>query len=229
MTVTLELPTGPLADAALHTVQSSLSASIANHSVRSFFFAQLLAEHEGVAYDHDLLFAATVMHDLGVGDLAPGETRFEVEGADLAAAVLTDHGVDTADVDRVWEAIALHTSPGIAERRGLLAYLTRGGISIDFGLNTDLVADREKEIHHAYPRLAMVHSLTDAIVRQAARSPAAAPRLLPRRRTRPRTPHQRHNHPRTSRQILPLGRVSNRPGSLCAEPDYRRSGVARTL
>ncbi|WP_406451348.1 HD domain-containing protein [Streptomyces sp. NBC_01622] len=180
MTFTLDLPTGPPTDAVLRTVQSSESASIANHSVRSFFFAQLVAEHEGAlddaAYDRELLFAATVMHDLGVGDLAQGDARFEVEGADLAAALLTEHGVDARDVDRVWEAIALHTSHGIAERRGLLAYLTREGISTDFGRNAEIVADREKEIHGAYPRLAMVRSLTDAITERAARSDAAAPR-----------------------------------------------------
>ncbi len=193
MTFTLELPTGPLADAVLRTVRTSVSASIANHSVRSFLFAQFLAVHEraldDAAYDRDLLFAATVMHDLGVGDFAHGAARFEVEGADQAAALLTEHGVDACDVDRVWEAIALHTSPGIAERRGLLAYLTREGIGIDFGRNAELVADWEKEIHGAYPRLAMVRSLVDAIVERAARCAAAAPRytiageLLRERRT----------------------------------------------
>jgi hypothetical protein len=180
MTFTLDLPVGPLADAVLHMVRSSESASIANHSVRSFFFAQLLAEHEGAlsdaAYDRDLLYAATVMHDLGAGDLAPGAARFEVEGADLAASLLTEHGVDGRDVERVWEAIALHTSPGIAERRGLLAYLTRSGIVIDFGHNAEIVAGWEKQIHAAYPRLAMVRSLTDAIVERAGRCAAAAPR-----------------------------------------------------
>jgi hypothetical protein len=180
MTFSLDLPTGPLADAVLSTVRTSESPSIANHSVRSFFFAQLLAVHEGclddAAYDRDLLFAATVMHDLGAGALAHGEARFEVEGADLAAAVLRDHGVADVDVDRVWEAIALHTSPGIAERRGLLAYLTREGIGIDFGRNAEIVSAWEQEIHAAYPRLALVRSLTDAIVERAARSDAAAPR-----------------------------------------------------
>lgn len=180
MAFTLDLPTGPLADAVLRTVRSSESAPIANHSVRCFLFAQLFAEHEGVlgdaGYDRDLLFAATVMHDLGTGDLAPGTARFEVEGADLAAALLTEHGVDARDVDRVWEAIALHTAAGIAERRGLLAYLTHEGVSIDFGRGTEVVAARAAEIHAAYPRLAMARSLTDAIVARAARSAAAAPR-----------------------------------------------------
>jgi hypothetical protein len=179
MTFSLELPAGPMAEAALSVVRTSESPSIANHSLRSFFFAQLLAAREGclgdAAYDRDLLFAATVMHDLGLGDRAPGADRFEVEGADLAAAVLRRHGVPDRDVDRVWEAIALHTSAGIAERRGLLAYLTRGGVGIDFGVSAEVVTGQEKEIHHAYPRLAMARSLADEIVRRATRSPAAAP------------------------------------------------------
>lgn len=179
MTFSLDLPAGPMAVAALAAVRTSESPAIANHSVRSFLFAQLLAAHEGclddAAYDRDLLFAATVMHDLGAGDLAQGKVRFEVEGADLAAAVLREHGVPEPDVDRVWEAIALHTSPGIAERRGLLAYLTREGVGIDFGRGAQVVMPWEKEIHAAYPRLAMARSLADAVIERAARTPGAAP------------------------------------------------------
>ena len=180
MTFSLDVPAGPLAAAALSIARSSESASVANHSLRSYYFGELLAAHEGclddAAYDRDLLFAATVMHDLGVGALAKGEARFEVEGADLAAAVLREHGVAEPDTDRVWEAIALHTSPGIAERRGLLAYLTREGVGIDFGRRWEIVSAWAPQIHAACPRLRMVPSLVEAIVAQAARSPAAAPR-----------------------------------------------------
>lgn len=179
MTFSLELPGGPLSDAVLSLVFDTESPAIANHSVRSFLFAQLLAIHEGCVddaeYDRELLFAASVMHDLGAGALAHGEGRFEVEGADLAAALLREHGIAAADVDRVWEAIALHTSPGIAERRGLLAYLTRAGVGVDFGRNADVVMAWEQKIHAAYPRLDMARTLTDAIVERAARTPAAGP------------------------------------------------------
>jgi hypothetical protein len=180
MTFSLDVPAGPLAEAALTIVRSSESAAVANHSLRSFYFADLLAAHEGChqepGYDRGLLFAATVMHDLGTGALAQGEARFEVEGADLAAAVLREHGVAEDDVDRVWEAIALHTSPGVAERRGLLAYLTREGVGIDFGRHPEIASAWASAIHAAYPRLDMVRSLVDAIVERAARSPAAGPR-----------------------------------------------------
>ena len=174
-----ELPDSAVAKAALAAAKKSESVSIANHSIRSYLFAELLAEHEGAtadAYDRELLFAACVMHDLGAGDRAPGEQRFEVEGADLAAGILTAHGTAAGDVDRVWEAIAVHTSPGIAERRGLLAYLIRGGIGIDFGRRSETVIAHERTIHQAYPRLEMASSLTDAIVRHAARSAVAGPR-----------------------------------------------------
>jgi hypothetical protein len=176
----LVLPTGALADASLAVARSSVSRPIVDHSIRTFLFALLLADHEGCLndadYDEDLLFAATVMHDLGLGDRATGEARFEVEGADLAAAVLRRHGVAELDIDRVWEAIALHASVGIAHRRGLLTSLTHKGVFIDAGRITDGVADRLRlEVHDAYPRPPGDRSIADAIVAHATRSDAAAP------------------------------------------------------
>jgi len=180
MNATLVLPTGTLADSSLATARASLSQPIVDHSIRSFLFARLLADREGCLndadYDEDLLFAATVMHDLGLGERATGEARFEVEGADLAAAVLRTHGVAERDIDRVWEAIALHASLGIADRRGLLTSLTHKGVFIDTGRLTDGVDDRlRREVLNAYPRPAGDRSIVDAIVAHATRSDAAAP------------------------------------------------------
>src|SRR4029077_8712528 len=157
-----------LAGSSLATARLSVSRLIVDHSVRSFLFARLLADHDGCLndadYDEDLLFAATVMHDLGLGARAQGEARFEVEGADLAAAVLRNHGVAEADVDRVWEAIALHACEGIADRRGLLTYLTHKGIYFDIGKVSDGIVDRlSEEVFHAYPQPADIGYLRDAI------------------------------------------------------------------
>ena len=175
----LTLPTGPLADASLALVRQSVSTEIAEHSIRSFLFARLVAEQEGsvadAAYDEDLLFAACVLHDLALGPLGTSKARFEVEGADLAVSVLTGHGVSAADVDRVWEAIALHSVVGIADRRGLLTYLTHKGVFIDTGRFTDLAAERLRPVYAVYPRPAGATFIRDAIVEHAARSDAAAP------------------------------------------------------
>jgi hypothetical protein len=47
----LSLPTGPLADASLALVRSSESHPIVDHSIRSFLFARMVAEHEGCLTD----------------------------------------------------------------------------------------------------------------------------------------------------------------------------------
>jgi hypothetical protein len=176
----LVLPAGPLAEASIAIARASENAAIFDHSVRSFLFARLLAAEEGclndAGYDEDLLFAATVMHDLGLGEHAPGAARFEVEGADLAAAVLRQHGVAEPDIDQVWEAIALHSSLGIADRRGLLTYLTHKGVFVDAGRITDAVPDSlRQEVLTAYPRPAGDRFIAEAIVAHATRSEAAAP------------------------------------------------------
>jgi hypothetical protein len=103
------------------------------------------------------------------------EVPTEVEGADLAASVLTEHGIAAADVDRVWEAIALHSSLGIADRRGLLTYLTHKGVFTDAGHFTDLGTAMLQPIYATYPRPADARFVQDAIVEHAARSRAAAP------------------------------------------------------
>jgi hypothetical protein len=188
----LTLPTGPLADPSLALVRQSVSTEIAGHSIRSFLFARLIAEQEGsvddAAYDEDLLFAACLLHDLALGPLGEGRARFEVEGADLAATMLTEHGASAADVDRVWEAIALHSIAGIADRRGLLTYLTHKGIFTDAGRFTDLDAERLRQVYAVHPRPAGAAFILDAVAEHAALSAAAAPpysmgaELLRRRR-----------------------------------------------
>jgi hypothetical protein len=89
--------------------------------------------------------------------------------------VLRNHGFAEADVDRVWEAIALHACVGIADRRGLLTYLTHKGVFVDVGRGNG-VADRlRREVLNAYPKPADEGYLRDAIVKHAIRSDAAAP------------------------------------------------------
>ncbi|WP_030271986.1 HD domain-containing protein [Streptomyces sp. NRRL B-24484] len=176
-----EFPTTPTALLTADHVRARVTEPVANHSFRSYLFAMLFAEHEGVRpgtdFDPELLFHACALHDLGTSAEAEGVQRFEVEGADMAAALLTGHGVDAAGVDLVWEAIALHSSPGIAERRGPLAHLARRGITADFGRDSEFVTDAQgREIHTRLPRLRMAASLVEGIARHAERGgPRTAP------------------------------------------------------
>ncbi|PPJ36547.1 metal-dependent phosphohydrolase [Nocardia nova] len=182
----ITLPATPLAEAVVDLIRPVQTPSVFNHSVRSYLFARLVAGRLGLSpghdYDDDLLFSACVLHDLGVATDGPHTQRFEVEGADRAAEFLLARGVPTADADQVWQAIALHTSPGIAERRGTLCVLVREGVGLDFGgpmgtNHIEALTDQQADaVHAAYPRLDMIGSLTDSIVAQAAKNPKNAPR-----------------------------------------------------
>ncbi|MEV0338300.1 HD domain-containing protein [Nocardia sp. NPDC050713] len=176
----LALPTAPWTNVVVELVVAAEAPAVANHSVRSFLFARLLAAHRGMVAERDfdtkLLFASCVLHDIGLSERGNGDQRFEVDGADIAAEILSGHGLAAADVDAVWMAIALHTSPGIAERRGSLCDLTRNGIAMDGGLFPDAVSDAQAAvIHRAYPRLSLARTLVDVIVDQATARPNKAP------------------------------------------------------
>jgi hypothetical protein len=164
----------------LHHVVSALPLSIVHHSLRVYLFANWLAhkEHSPLA-DGDLLFAASIGHDLGASHLhSITSERFEVEGADATVELLREHQVSETDAHDVWVAIALHTSPHIAERITPLARLVRLGVLIDFRPATreslDAV-DYAREIELKLPRLNIEKILGDAVVQQAVQNPSKAP------------------------------------------------------
>jgi hypothetical protein len=175
-------PADSLAREILEVVLRDQPLPIAHHSIRTFHFAELIA-HDTVQvddpeYDRGLLFAATMLHDAGLGSNAPRAQRFELEGADLAVRVLTQHGVGDVAAARVWDAIALHTSPGIAERRGPIARLTRLGVLADLGRYPDISEERAAAIHADYPRMGAVAAIVDAVVKARDSGVAVAPYTL---------------------------------------------------
>ncbi|WP_034266542.1 HD domain-containing protein [Actinospica robiniae] len=182
MTSIPAFPDTPAAQHASDYVRACVTESVANHSFRCYLFAMLIAERDGMQpgseFDPELLFLACVLHDLGTSPEARGGQRFELDGADMAAELLTRQGFGAKEVDVVWEAIALHSTPTIPERRGPIAALTRRGVGMDFGVAAEIVKeDQAVAIHARFPRLRMASSLADVIARHAARAPENAPPL----------------------------------------------------
>ena len=176
----LLLPDGPFAVLANSLARDSEPEYLYNHSVRSYLFARIAANERGLIagrdFDQNLLFVSCVLHDIGLTQAADKGSRFEVDGADTAVQMLCANGLDPQRADIVWQAIALHTSGGIAERRALEIALTRTGISIDLGSSAQAIDDRDASlIHERYPRLQIARQLTDAIVCQAQGRPSKTP------------------------------------------------------
>lgn len=176
---TMNIPPSGIAGDALRYARELEHPAIFNHSIRAFAYAtHVLARPGGGDIDPVLaerLFLAAVFHDIGTTDEHDGDQRFEVEGADAAAAFLRSRGWNEAEADLVWEAIALHTSPGIAERRGPVTAHLRFGVLADFGAYPDVDPSFVKDVEGEYPRLDIERVLADAVVAQALRKPAKAP------------------------------------------------------
>ena len=151
----VEIPDTAAAEAATRFALEHTSPLIVEHSRRVFLFGSLRARELDLTPDPELLYVAAMMHDTGLFlPFSGAEQRFEVDGADHARRLLLDHGASAADADVVWEAIALHTTPGIPGRMRPEVAATHLGVLVDaIGLGLDeLDAAQVTEITAAHPR-----------------------------------------------------------------------------
>jgi hypothetical protein len=172
------LPDSDIALAATEFTLRSAPEFIYNHSVRSYLFAREVAAASGMRagedYDEELVYLSCVLHDIGATDQANGDQRFEVDGADAAAAFLRRHDIDEDRITPVWTAIALHTSPGLAHRFGTVPAVAQMGIGTDIiGLGKGLLPNGFAErVHERWPRHNLGYRLAAVIARQVHDKPA---------------------------------------------------------
>ena len=81
------------------------------------------------------------------------DERFEVDGANAARDFLKRHGITQTDIDTVWTAIALHTTPGIPKHMHPVVALLTAGVEMDvLGLAYAEYSDAEREaVVKAFP------------------------------------------------------------------------------
>ncbi|NID16685.1 HD domain-containing protein [Luteibacter yeojuensis] len=128
----IAVPDSALAREITEWVRDTETELLYHHSRRVFFFAALTGEAKALKYDPELLYAAAMFHDMGLMPAhASKDKRFEVDGADTARDFLRGKGVSEADIDTVWTAIALHTTPGIPTYMKPEIALLTAGVEMD--------------------------------------------------------------------------------------------------
>jgi hypothetical protein len=127
----VRIPDSPLAQKAVDLAYRVSPAVVWTHVLRTYVFGALVGQAQNLRYDEELFFLACVLHDLGLTAEFRGTERFEVVGADAAAAFLKDQGVNDEQRAIIWDAIALHTSVGIASRKRPEIALVHIGAGID--------------------------------------------------------------------------------------------------
>jgi hypothetical protein len=151
----VSIPDSRLVRAITELVRDTESELLFNHSSRVFFFGALAGRARGLTVNLELLYAAAMFHDIGlVSKYSSSDQRFEVDGANAAAAFLRSWHVDPLDVERVWTGIALHTTPGIPELMHPVVALTTAGVDMDvLGITYDNYAEVVRDaVVSAFPR-----------------------------------------------------------------------------
>src|SRR6202021_1168772 len=103
-----------------------------NHSHRVFFWANEMGRQTGQRFDVELVFICAAFHDLGLlKTFSSANDRFEVDSANAVRQFLERHGVPNARIQTAWDAISLHTTPGIAAYKPLEVELIYNGVALD--------------------------------------------------------------------------------------------------
>lgn len=151
----IKIPDSAIASQATELLREHGTEFLYNHSLRTFLFASLNGQQNNMRYDPELLYVSAVFHDFGLTPHYRSEDkRFEIDGANAARDFLKSHGVSAQMLQLVWDAIALHTSPGIAEYKEPEVALLNYGAALDVvGQGYDRLSESNREeIIRQFPR-----------------------------------------------------------------------------
>jgi hypothetical protein len=151
----VSIPDSKMARDLTQFIRDTESELLFHHSTRVYLFGALTGRRRGLKFDPDLLYVGAMFHDVGLTEgYRQSRNRFEVDGANAAREFLKGYGIPETSIDLVWDAIALHTTPGIPEHKKPEVALVTAGVEMDvLGLAYDQFLDDQREaVVTAYPR-----------------------------------------------------------------------------
>jgi hypothetical protein len=153
----IKVPDSKLARAVTELVRDTETPLLFHHSSRVYYFGALAGKRRGLKFDPELLYTGAMFHDMGLTDrYRSADERFEVDSANTARDFLRSHGIAQQDIETVWTAIALHTTPGVPPHMHPVVALLTAGVEMDvLGIKYADYSDTEREaVVHAHPRTA---------------------------------------------------------------------------
>lgn len=143
----VKIPDSVIARDITQLIRDTESEMLFEHSRRVYVWGALIGQRRQLKFDPELLYAAAMFHDIGITPHYHGsQLRFEVDGANAARDFLRGRGIAESDIEKVWLAIALHTTPGIPEHMHPEVCLVQAGAGLDMtGRGYEVLSDHERE------------------------------------------------------------------------------------
>src|ERR1700758_466920 len=149
------IPDSTLAREITELVRDTEPALLFHHSSRVYYWGALTGRRRSLRFDPELLYAGAMFHDMGlIPKHASADERFEVDSANASRDFLRSHGIAEREIETVWTAIALHTTPGVPPHMHPVIALVTAGVEMDvlgIAFSEFTEADREAVVH-AHPR-----------------------------------------------------------------------------
>lgn len=169
-------PPTPVAAAAVEVLRAFSSPALVNHCLRSWVWASALGDAIGLGYDRELLYVATMLHDLGVTEAFDAHrTPFEVAGGGVAWAFAAGAQWPAERRTRAAEVIERHMWVSVDPAEDAEGYLLEVATSLDVAGAAPERWDREmlRAVTARLPRLDFAASFANAIHAQAERKPGS--------------------------------------------------------
>ena len=151
----IKIPDSKMARDLTQLIRDTEPDLLFHHSTRVYLFGALTGERKGLRFDPELLYVGAMFHDIGLTEAyRHSQLRFEVDGANAARDFLRSYGIPQAAVEIVWDAIALHTTPGIPEHKKPEVALVTAGVEMDvLGIAYEQFTDAQRDaVVAAHPR-----------------------------------------------------------------------------
>ena len=143
------------------------------HSVRSYCWGASIGMIERLPFEPRILWAAALIHDVGLTRIPRNDRCFEFQGGAIARRFLSRSGMAAADADRVAVAIELHMAPTVTLADGAESVLLDRATGLDVrGSEYELVAAVRPDVMRSFPRGDFDRHFLAAIRREVDARPA---------------------------------------------------------
>lgn len=167
---------------ALEEIESCASASVLQHSFRSYFWGAGLGHADNLKFDSEFLLVSCLLHDLGMtqkhrtGDCS----CFAADSAVAAAKAMTGAGWGTDKLGSLSEAICLHMNGHVDLSQGTEAHLLQQAAAYDIigSRYYDLQRKYRETVLHEYPRANINRDFAKFIANERALYPQSRAALM---------------------------------------------------
>ncbi|MFC0550131.1 cyanamide hydratase [Planotetraspora thailandica] len=170
-------PSTPAAVAALAVARRFCSPALLNHSIRSYLWGAMYGQAHGIAFDDELYYVSSLLHDFGLTEAFDSHTvPFEEAGGQLAWTFGLGAGWSEERAERAAEIIVLHMRDDISATLDAESHLLQVATSWDVSgwRPEEFPAEERAAILAHYPRLGFGAEVLAAFEDQAGRKPHSA-------------------------------------------------------